>query len=152
MKIALPKVSTHLEHVSIERMVDDGELELAYLSDVGAINCNVAALKLIDVRLERIQFTGAHFSRIVARDVVARQIDFSQAYLDNGLLVRSEFTNCRMTGVDFSATSIHDVTFRDCKLDGAVFAKADLRRVAFIGCSLDGVDLTAAHCFSVELA
>ena len=150
MKIATPKLSADLRRVTIETMVDDGELESMRLSEVVATNCNVAALQLIDVLIEDVQFTGAHFSRIVGRDVIARRIDFSSAYLDNGMLVRVEFINCRMTGIDFSRTNIHDVVFRSCKLDNAIFLRADLRRVAFIDCSLQGVDLSVAHCTAVE--
>jgi uncharacterized protein YjbI with pentapeptide repeats len=150
MKLAHPKLSANLEDSSVEVLADDGELESAHLSDEAALNCNVAAVQLIDVLIENVQFSGAHFSRIVARDVIAKQVDFSSAHLDNGLLVRVEFINCRMTGVDFSNTSIHDVSFRDCKLDKANFLKADLRRVEFINCLLDGVDFAVAKCVAVE--
>jgi uncharacterized protein YjbI with pentapeptide repeats len=150
MKLARPKLSTDLEDSSVEVMMDDGELESAHIRDEIAINCNVSALQLIDTLIENVQFTGAHFSRIVARDVVFCRVDFSSASLDNGMLVRAEFVNCRMTGIDFSRTDIHDVTFQDCRLDKAVFARADLRRVAFIGCSLEEVDFSAARCVGVE--
>lgn len=150
MKLARPKLSPNLEDTTVEVMIDDGELEAARVHDENGTNCNVAALQLIDVLIENVQFTGAHFSRIVARDVVAKQTDFSSAHLDNGMLVRIEFINCRMTGIDFSHTSIHDVTFKDCKLDKANFLKADLRRVEFIDCFLDGVDFTVAKCAAVE--
>lgn len=131
-------------------MVADGELKSAQLEGETAINCNVAALQLIDTVIENVQFTGAQFSRMIARDVIFRQTDLSSAYIDNGMLVRVEFINCRMSGIDFSNTSIHDVCFRDCKLDRANFLKADLRRVEFIDCLLDGVDFTATRCIAVE--
>ncbi|HEV7951828.1 MAG TPA: pentapeptide repeat-containing protein [Candidatus Saccharimonadales bacterium] len=150
MKIAHPKISATLEEYTVETMVDDGELESAVIQDEVAVNCNIAALQLIDARIENVQFTGAHFSRIVARDVSIRRSDFSSASLDNGMLVRVEFVNCRMTGIDLSYTAIHDVRFQDCQLDRAVFEKADLRRVEFEGCSLDGVDFSAARCVAVE--
>jgi uncharacterized protein YjbI with pentapeptide repeats len=145
MKLARPKLSTSLEDATVETMRGDGELETAYVRDEQAINCNIAALELIDVSLENVQFTGAHFSRIVARDMVARRVDLSSAHLDSGFLVRVEFINCRLSAVDFSYTSIHDVTFKDCQLDKAQFYKANLRRVAFIDCSLDGVDFSVAQ-------
>ncbi|MET0979765.1 MAG: pentapeptide repeat-containing protein [Candidatus Saccharimonadales bacterium] len=150
MKLAQPKLSANPEDAAIAVMIDDGELEAVRLHDETAINCNVVALQLIDVMIERVQFTGAHFSRIVARDLLARQVDFSSAHLDNGLLVRAEFINCRMTGVDFSQTNIHDVTFKDCKLDNAIFHKADLRRVEFINCDLSAVDFSTARLSNVK--
>lgn len=151
MKLARPKLSPNHEDVTVEMMADDGELEVARLHDENGTNCNVAALQLIDVLIENVQFTGAHFSRIVARDVVAKQADFSSAHLDNGMLVRVEFVNCRMSGVDFSHTSIHDVSFKDCKLDKANFYKADLRRVEFIGCNVQTGDLVVANQVDVTL-
>jgi uncharacterized protein YjbI with pentapeptide repeats len=150
MKLARPKLSVSLADSTIAAMVDDGELETASLRAQLAPNCNVAALQLLDVLIEDVQFTGAHFSRIVARDVIASRTDFSASHLDNGLLVRVEFRQCRMTGVDFSQTDIHDVTFTECKLDKAMFYKADLRRVAFIGCDLSAVDFSAAHLVDVQ--
>ena len=130
--------------------MDDGELKSAWLQDEIAVNCNVSALQLIDSKIENVQFTGAHFSRIVARDVIFQRSDLSSASLDNGMLVRVEFINCRMTGVDFSRTNIHDVRFQDCQLDRAVFERADLRRVEFSNCSLGGIDFAAASCYDVE--
>jgi uncharacterized protein YjbI with pentapeptide repeats len=151
MKLAGPKISINPEDVTVAAMVDDGELESVRLHDEIAVNCNVAALQLIDVVIEKVQFTGAHFSRIVARDLLARQVDFSSAHLDNGLLVRVEFVNCRMSEVDFSQTNIHDVSFKDCKLNGAIFHKADLRRVEFIDCDLSDVDFSMARRIDVKL-
>lgn len=150
MKRAQPKLSANLVASTVETMVDDGELESAYLHDEVAVNCNVAALHLTDTLVENVQFTGGHFSRIVARDVVFRRCDLSSVSLDNGMLLRVEFINCRMTGVDLSRMSIHDVKFQDCRLDKADVAKADLRRVEFVGCSLETVDLTTANCADVS--
>lgn len=145
MKLAHPKLSPDHDEVDLETMVDDGELETARLHDENGTNCNITALQLIDVLIESVQFTGVHFSRIVARDVVFRQVDFSYAHLDNGMLVRVEFVNCRMTNIDFSHTSVHDVVFKDCKLDQANFHKADLRRVGFINCTIQADDLVVAN-------
>lgn len=150
MKLAYPKLSTNLENVTLATMIDDGELESARLYDEIAINCNVAALQLIDTVIEDVQFTGAHLSRIVARDVIFKRADLASASLDNGMLVRVEFINCRMTGIDFSWSNIHDVTFKDCQLDRVDFTKAHLRRVAFIDCSLESADFTSASLTDIE--
>jgi uncharacterized protein YjbI with pentapeptide repeats len=150
MKLAHPKLSLDLIDETVETMADDGELEDARIHDESEPNCNIAALTLINVLIENVQFTGSHFSRITARDVVMRQADLSSAHLDNGILVRVEFNNCRMTAVDFSQTGIHDLSFKDCKLDKANFYKADLRRVEFIDCNMQGVDFTGAHLIAVQ--
>ena len=150
MKLARPKLTDDLEESTIEQMVDDGELESARIVGEIARNCNVVDLRLIDVSIEEVQMPGSQFSRILARDTVIRRTDLSSASLDNGMLVRVEFINCRMTSIDFSHTAIHDVTFLDCQLEGAVFVKADLRRVNFVGCALGGVDFSTAHCIEVD--
>jgi uncharacterized protein YjbI with pentapeptide repeats len=150
MKLAAPRLPAHLEVSSITTMVNDGELEAVRLEDEDAVNCNVAALDLSEVVIDKVQLTGAHFGRVTMRDVSLRSTDLSSAHLENGMLVRTEFVNCRMTGVDFSQTSLHDVTFRGCKLDLANFRQADLRRVHMIDCTLLETDFTNATLSSVE--
>jgi uncharacterized protein YjbI with pentapeptide repeats len=150
MNIAYPKLPAHLPELAIEDMLRNGELENGMLQDRDAVNSNVEALELTDIVAEKIVFTGSHFHRIVARDVIMRHSDFSSVSLDSGHLVRVEFTNCRMTGVDFNQTILHDVTFKDCKLDLANFRKADLRRVAFIDCTFQETDFAGAQLNSVD--
>ncbi|HET8884197.1 MAG TPA: pentapeptide repeat-containing protein [Candidatus Saccharimonadales bacterium] len=150
MKIAAPKLPVQLDDSTVAVMMNDGELEEVRLHDEEATNCNVAALDLNSVLIEKVQFIGAHFSRVTMRDVLARAGDFSSAHLDNGMVVRVEFVNCRMTGVDFSRTSLHDVVFRGCKLDMANFRFSDLRRVQFIDCTLVETDFMNAKLASVE--
>lgn len=150
MRVAAPKLPSQLDLSDLATMMNDGELEEVRLFDVDGLNCNVAALDLSSVQLEKVQFTGAHFSRVTLRDVVAKQTDLSAASLDSGSLVRVEFINCRMTGVDFNRTSLHDVVFRGCKLDLANFRQADLRRVQFVDCTLTETDFGSAIMSSVE--
>lgn len=150
MKIAPPKLSSQLAQADLTEMIDDAELESAQLVDIDAVNCNIPALDLNDALLEKMQFTGSHFSRITMRDVVAKQTDFSSASLDSGSIVRVQFTNCRMMGVDFNRTSLHDVVFRSCKLDLANFRQADLRRVQFIDCTLVETDFGGSTLTSIE--
>ena len=131
-------------------MVDDGQLEEVRLEADQAVNCNVPALDLNSVLLEKVQFTGSQFSRVTMRDVVAKQTDVSSASLDNGSIVRTEFVSCRMMGVDFGRTSLHDVVFRGCKLDLANFRQTDLRRVQFIDCTLVEADFGGATITNVQ--
>lgn len=144
MKIARPKVPVQLEDATLEMMIRDGELEDAQLRVIEAVNCNVAGLELSSVVLEKVTLTGSHLTRLTARDVRARQSDFTAAHLGNGTLVRVEFVDCRMTGVDFNQASLHDVVFRGCKLDMANFRQADVRRVQFIDCILFETDFINA--------
>lgn len=150
MKIAKPQLPTQLEDSTVALMVQDGELEEMKLHDEDGTNCNVAGLSLSSVMTEKVFLTGAHLSRVTVRDLVAKQTDFSSASLDNGLIVRAEFLNCRMMGVDFSQTNLHDVVFRGCKLDLANFRQTDLRRVQFVDCTLVETDFGSAKLTYVE--
>lgn len=150
MKLASPKLPMQPTESSLLAMIDDGELEDARLLNEDGSNCNIAALDLSSVLIERVNFTGAHFNRVTMRDLVADASDFSSAHLNSGMVVRAEFTNCRMSGVDFSQTSLHDVVFRGCKLDIANFRQADLRRVLFVDCILVETDFMNAHLTNVE--
>lgn len=150
MKRASLKLPVQLDDSSVTVMVNDGELENVRLQNEAAVNCNVAALDLSSVVIEKVQFTGAHFSRVTMRDVRADHSDFSSAHLDNGMIVRAEFINCRMTGIDFSRTSLHDVVFRGCKLDLANFRFSDLRRVEFIDCTFNETDFMNAKLAYVD--
>lgn len=150
MKIAKPQLPAQLDDSTIAAMVDDGELEAARLWGEDGTNCNIAGLDISSVATEKVIFTGAHFSRVTVRDMVAKQTDWSSACLDNAQVVRAEFSNCRMTGVDFSQASLHDVVFRGCKLDLANFRQCDLRRVQFIDCTLVETDFGSARLTSVE--
>lgn len=150
MKIAKPQLLAQLDDSTIARMVDDGELEEARLHDEDGTNCAISGLDISGVVTEKVVFIGAHFSRVVVRDLSAKQTDWSSASLDNGQVVRAEFVNCRMTGTDFSETSLHDVVFRGCKLDLANFRRANLRRVQFVDCTLSETDFGSATLNSVE--
>jgi uncharacterized protein YjbI with pentapeptide repeats len=152
MKIAKPQLPPQLDDSTITLMAQDGELEEVRLYDQDGTNCNVAGLSLSSVVMEKVFLTGAHLGRVTVRDLTAKQTDFSSASLDNGLIVRAEFLNCRMTGVDFSQTNLHDVVFRGCKLDLANFRQADLRRVQFVDCSLVEADFGAARLTYVEFS
>ena len=150
MKIAKPQLPAQLDDGTLALMVQDGELEEMRLYDEDGTNCNVAGLSLSSVLSEKVFLTGAHLSRVTVRDLIAKQTDFSSASLDNGLIVRAEFLNCRMTGVDFSQTNLHDVVFRGCKLDLANFRQTDVRRVQFVDCSLVETDFGGAKLTNVE--
>lgn len=134
MKISSPRINTQLENTTLEELID-GDLEDVILQDIDATNCFVQSLNMISVRLDKVILTAAQLERIGARDLSAKQTDFSATHMVNGAINRAEFNNCRMTGVDFSRTALHDVTFRDCKLDMANFRFGDLRRVQFVDCT-----------------
>jgi uncharacterized protein YjbI with pentapeptide repeats len=149
MKRSSPRLSPKLTTVEIDELLD-GELEEVQVIDADATNCAVTALDLSDVRLEKILLTAAQCEQISARDVVVKNCDVSAANFSNGGWNRAEFSNCRMTGVDFSRGSLHDVVFKDCLLVMANFRFADLRRVEFINCTMTEADFLGARLVDVS--
>jgi uncharacterized protein YjbI with pentapeptide repeats len=148
MKLSIPSFPARFETATLEELLD-GSLEDMLLEDVDATNRSVTALDLSGVKLERVLLTAAQCERVNARDVVVKGSDFSAANFSNGVWNRTEFTNCRMSGVDFSKTSLHDVMFKSCRLDMANFRFADLRRVKFVDCMMTEADFLGARLVDV---
>jgi len=148
MKVSLPQLPVKLEPIEIEQFLD-GDVENSILQNVDAINCSATSLDISSTKIEHSQFITAQFERCNARDFMVAKTDLSAANLSNGTLNRVEFTDCRMSGLDFSRTSLHDVIFRGCKLDMANLRFSDLRRVRFIDCTLQETDFLNARLVDV---
>jgi uncharacterized protein YjbI with pentapeptide repeats len=149
MKISAPRIATVLENGSLDDLLS-GDLEDIRLSSIDATNQPVTSLEISSVMLEKMTLTATQFERINVRDLAAKQCDFSASMMAGGAINRATFTGCRMTGVDFNKTDLHDVTFTSCKLDMANFRFADLRRVAFIDCTLTETDFIGATMYDVS--
>lgn len=149
MKLARPRLLPQLEDGSIKDLLE-GELDEVRLYDIDATKTTVLALDISGVLLEKMGFLQAQLPRVTARDMVAKQCDFSSTVLADGAFNRVEFINCRMTGVDFNKASVHDVLFRGCKLDMANFRFADVRRVQFIDCTFVESDFLNATLHDVR--
>ncbi len=149
MKLARPRLLPQLEDGSIKDLLE-GELDEVRLYDIDATKTTVLALDMSGVLLEKMGFLQAQLPRATARDMVAKQCDFSSTVLADGAFNRAEFINCRMTGVDFNKASVHDVLFRGCKLDMANFRFADVRRVQFIDCTFVESDFLNATLHDVR--
>lgn len=149
MKLSPPQVPAQLEDCSLE-LLFEGELEAVRLYDLDATKINVQALGIDGVMIEKVGFSQAQLLRISAKDLRVKQSDFSSAALTDGNINRAEFISCRMTGVDFNKTNLHDIVFRGCKLDMANFRFADLRRVQFIDCTLVETDFLGATLYDVD--
>lgn len=139
MKLSRPRIPARLAEGSLELLLE-GDLEEVRIYGVDATKVAIAAPGFDSVVLEKVGFLQAQLLRINAKDLQVKQSDFSSSALTDGSINRAEFTNCRMTGVDFNKTNLHDVIFRGCKLDMANFRFADLRRVQFVDCTLVETD------------
>lgn len=149
MKFSAPQLNSQLDEISLETFLE-GDIEDATLRNLDATNIHITSLDLNSVVMEKVVLTGAQFERINARDMQAKQCDFSAAMLAGGALNRVEFINCRMAGVDFSKTALHDVTFKGCKLDMANFRFGDMRRVKFVDCTFADADFLGATLHDVS--
>jgi uncharacterized protein YjbI with pentapeptide repeats len=149
MKLARPRLLPQLEDGSIDNLLE-GELSEVHLYDINAVKVTVLALDIDGVLLEKVGLLQAQLPRVTARDMVAKQCDFSSTTLVDGAFNRAEFINCRMTGVDFNKASVHDVLFRGCKLDMANFRFADVRRVQFVDCTFIESDFLGATLHDVR--
>lgn len=143
MKLSTPRIPAYLSDAVLD-ILPDGELYEVRLTDQDATKMNVPALLIDSVVIEKCSFLQAQLLRVGAKDLQVKQSDFSSAALIDGSLNRVEFSNCRMSGVDFSKATLHDVTFRGCKLDLANFRFTDIRRVRFIDCTLVETDFLGA--------
>lgn len=143
MKLARPIIPPMLATGTLDDLLE-GALEQLQLVDIDATKRNVQALEIGSVLFDRMTFLQAQLLRLVARDLIVKQSDFSSTAMADGAINRAEFSNCRMSGVDLSKTSLHDVVFRGCKLDMANLRFADIRRAKFIDCTLIETDFLGA--------
>ena len=143
MKLSPPRIVAQLPDATLE-MLHEGELDEVLLRDIDATKVNVPALIIDGSVIEKVTFLQAQLVRVSAKDMRVKQSDLSSVVFNDGQFNRVEFSTCRMTGVDFSKATLHDVIFRGCKLDLANFRFADLRRVRFIDCTLSETDFMGA--------
>lgn len=148
MKVSPPQLPVKLEPIEIEQFLD-GDAEDMILQHAEAVNRSVTSLDISSTKIEHSQLVAGQFERCNARDFVVIKTDLSAVNFSNSTFNRVEFTDCRMSGLDFSRTSLHDVIFKGCKLDMANLRFADLRRVRFIDCTLSETDFLNARLVDV---
>jgi uncharacterized protein YjbI with pentapeptide repeats len=92
---------------------------------------NIAGSVLRDVDL-----SGAKIGPVTLVDVVGRNVDLSNASLQQVVARRLELTDCRAIGVRLSFDHASDVSIVDCRLDYATIHVETVKGVAvFSGCS-----------------
>lgn len=67
-------------------------------------------------------------------------------------IARCCFSGCRLTGCDFTRTTLQDVCFVHCDLSGVHFDDAGLHRVQFVNCRVLGAYFNGALWDEVETA
>jgi uncharacterized protein YjbI with pentapeptide repeats len=102
-------------------------------------------LEMNGCRVTGSSFSGAEIVRARLTDTVFERCDLATATLENAVLTRVEFNDCRLSGVDLSGSRLVDVWFRDCRLADASLRMASGSRVRFEDCELSRLDLYAAQ-------
>jgi len=77
--------------------------------------------------------------------------DLSAATWIDARIIRTSFTNCKLTGFDARGTDLRDVLFKDCKIPDAFFQDATLTRVRFDNCHLPNLDLSGSTIHSLSI-
>jgi uncharacterized protein YjbI with pentapeptide repeats len=77
-------------------------------------------------------------------DVLFDGCDFSNADFSDTMLLRVEFKNCRMTGVNFSGAVLKDIKLEDCSAKYANFHFSRFERVVFSSCNCSDADFGEA--------
>ena len=84
----------------------------------------------------RVQFCPCDFERMHFTDCRFEDCDLSGFQMRGGTLRRSEFTDCRGTGLMLQRMSLRDVRFQGCQLDYAGFVDSRLQGVCFEHCQM----------------
>ncbi|WP_447934415.1 pentapeptide repeat-containing protein [Stenotrophomonas lactitubi] len=82
--------------------------------------------RTIETDVDGGNFSNFHFSRLVAKKVNFRNIDFRYSSFDSCYLRGCTFDSCDFTGCKFVGTNLHGAHFLGCKFDYAVFERTDI--------------------------
>jgi uncharacterized protein YjbI with pentapeptide repeats len=103
-------------------------------------------------RLDGVPMTGSRLRSITLLDVVAKDVDASNADWTGARLRRVVFEGCRMTGFGGPEMEAEDVLFRNCRLHLASFRYGRIRRTTFENCLLDEADFAGASLMDTRFA
>lgn len=111
----------------------------------------LARLRLIDVRFEACDLSGADWEK-----VRIRRAEISGGRLLGMQLLEADLENvlvrdCNLEDAVFAAAKLKSVRFEKCNLRGVSFDQADLNSAAFHECDLTNADLRSAKLHEVDL-
>src|SRR4051812_21222014 len=129
-------------------VIEDARLR----DDAGLAGTSAALGRISSSTLDGVALTGARLRSLSMIDVIARDVDASNADWTGARLNRVVFERCRLTGLALAELEADDVAFRDCRLDLADLRAAKIRRAVFESCVLDEADLTGAALQSVRFS
>lgn len=143
----------HLDDWTPEPLAQGFVIEDARLrDDASFVDANATAGRIASSTLDGVALSGARLRSLSLIDVIARDVDASNADWTGARCNRVVFERCRLTGLRMAELEADDVAFRDCRLDLADLRGAQIRRALFEGCVLDEADLSGAQLQSVRFA
>lgn len=88
---------------------------------------------------EKVVFTDQKVSSREFENCIFKNCDFTNTVFISSQFMDCEFIDCNLSMVDFSGTSLKNITFKNCKLLGIPFQNCDdfLFQVSFENCALD---------------
>ncbi|MEP6747408.1 MAG: pentapeptide repeat-containing protein [Bacteroidota bacterium] len=89
-------------------------------------------------------FTKADISQFDFLDCIFKGCNLSLAIMENTGLKNIRFTDCKLTGIDFSRCSnfLFAVSFENSPLDYSSFFQKKMKKTVFNGCSIKDADFT----------
>jgi uncharacterized protein YjbI with pentapeptide repeats len=171
--IAPPNLPARLPPLTLpsDQLDDEEIIQRGVLTSI-----DLSAQEARDVLVEQVQWQRCRLpgARLVAahlRDVRFSHCDLVQAVLDKVGLQRTEFINCRLTGMQANDGRFRDLLLRDCQgqylsvaggifkgvrfegciLRDASFLDADLSGARFLNCDLTNADMLGAKLSGADL-
>ncbi|RRK10116.1 pentapeptide repeat-containing protein [Lactiplantibacillus garii] len=124
------------------------------------------------VSFENVTFTGRTFERLEITDAEFIKCDFSNCHFEKASLLRVQFKDCKMVGLDLTGAFLNNVSFdndlldlsmlcdmklkathfNDCRLTDASVMNDRLTRVQFNRCDLDQVSFYQTALKNIDLS
>lgn len=147
MNIRPPRLQnkSQLAAGNIRSIVSEATIEQTMLQGMDMSLFTAKNLSFDECILEKVLFMEAKLEKLGFLDCELKACDMSAAYCASASLMRTRIVGGRLTGIDFSRSTLKDVVFQNCKLDMANFRYAKLTRVRFADCILTDTDFLAAE-------
>lgn len=146
----LPEDLTALADIALDLRAADLQEQL--LSGLDLSGREGASLRMVDSRVEEVDFSASVLRRASMTDVLVDGGSWANADLSSATLKRLEIRGVRLTGVVLAAAKISDTRFVDCRMDMSSLRFAELERVRFEDCRMEEADFYDAKLSSVAFA
>lgn len=92
-----------------------------------------------DVDFNQCIFENDNFSNSEWLDVTFKNMDFSNKNFDESVIFRSDFENCRLTGISLINANLKKTNFKNSQLDFCNFNGSKLDEINLVSSSLNGM-------------